>query len=248
MTRFYMTQQKYIPNHVAIIMDGNGRWAKQRNQLRASGHRAGLKTVRKIVAHAAQIGIKVITLYAFSSENWKRPANEVSALISLFIYSLNREIKNLNKNNVRLNIIGDISKFNQNLQNLIINAQRLTQNNTGLVLNIAANYGGRWDIVQSAQKIASQVLDGKITPQDINEDYFASMTCMYTLPEVELIIRTGGEYRISNFLLWQSAYAELYFTDILWPDFNQASFDEAINIFNTRERRFGGVLNEDLPC
>ncbi len=241
-----MTQ--YIPNHVAIIMDGNGRWAKQRNQLRATGHRAGLKAVRKIVTHAAKRDIKVLTLYAFSSENWKRPANEVTALISLFIYALNREVKNLNKNNVRLNIIGDISKFNPNLQNLIIKAQHLTENNTGLILNIAANYGGRWDIVQSAKKIASQALDGKITLQDINENYFGSVICMNDLPEVELVIRTGGEYRISNFLLWQCAYAELYFTDTLWPDFNQASFDEAINIFNTRERRFGDVLNEDLSC
>ncbi len=241
-----MTQ--YIPNHVAIIMDGNGRWAKQRNQLRAKGHRAGLKAVRKIVTYAAKLDVKVLTLYAFSSENWKRPANEVTALISLFIYALNREIKNLNKNNVRLNIIGDISKFNQNLQNLIINAQLLTKDNTGLTLNIAANYGGRWDIVESAKKIASQALDGKITPQDINEEYFGSIICMNDLPDVDLVIRTGGEYRISNFLLWQCAYAELYFTDTLWPDFNQASFDEAINIFNTRERRFGGVLNEDLSC
>lgn len=241
-----MTQ--YIPNHVAIIMDGNGRWAKQRNHLRAKGHQAGLKAVRKIVTHAAKLDIKVLTLYAFSSENWKRPADEVTALISLFVYALNREIKNLNKNNIRLNIIGDISKFNQNLQSLIINAELLTKNNTGLILNIAANYGGRWSIVESVKKITSQVLDGKITLQDINEDYFDSIICMNDLPEVDLVIRTGGEYRISNFLLWQCAYAELYFTDTLWPDFDQPSFDEAINFFNTRERRFGGVLNEEFSC
>ena len=241
-----MTQPRYIPNHVAIIMDGNGRWAQQRNQLRAIGHRAGLKAVRKIVTHAAKLNIKVLTLYAFSSENWKRPSNEVSALISLFIYALNREIKSLNKHNVRLNIIGDISKFNEHLQKLIIDAQCLTQNNTGLVLNIAANYGGRWDIVQSAQKMATEVLQGKIKIEDINEDSFASTISMSDLPEVELVIRTGGEYRMSNFLLWQSAYAELYFTDTLWPDFNSISFDEAINVFNTRERRFGGVQNEEL--
>ena len=241
-----MTQQRYIPNHVAIIMDGNGRWAQQRNQLRAIGHRAGLKAVRKIVTHAAKLNINVLTLYAFSSENWKRPSNEVSALISLFIYALNREIKNLNKHNVRLNIIGDISKFNEHLQKLIIDAQCLTQNNTGLVLNIAANYGGRWDIVQSAQKMATEVLQGKMKIEDINEDSFASTISMSDLPEVELVIRTGGEYRMSNFLLWQSAYAELYFTDTLWPDFNSISFDEAINVFNTRERRFGGVQNEEL--
>ena len=243
-----MIQQKYIPNHVAIIMDGNGRWAQQRNQLRTIGHRAGLKAVRKIVIHAAKINIKVLTLYAFSSENWKRPLNEVSALISLFIYALNREIRSLNKHNVRLNIIGDISKFNKNLQELIINAQCLTQNNTGLILNIAANYGGRWDIVESAKKMTTKVLEGKIKLEDINEDYFGSIICMSDLPEVELIIRTGGEFRISNFLLWQSAYAELYFTDTLWPDFNPISLDEAINIFNTRERRFGSVQNEELSC
>ncbi|OTQ73910.1 MULTISPECIES: isoprenyl transferase [unclassified Gilliamella] len=243
-----MIQQKYIPNHVAIIMDGNGRWAQQRNQLRTIGHRAGLKAVRKIVIHAAKINIKVLTLYAFSSENWKRPLNEVSALISLFIYALNREIRSLNKHNVRLNIIGDISKFNKNLQELIINAQCLTQNNTGLILNIAANYGGRWDIVESAKKMTTKVLEGKIKLEDINEDYFGSIICMSDLPEVELIIRTGGEFRISNFLLWQSAYAELYFTDTLWPDFNPISLDEAINTFNTRERRFGSVQNEELSC
>ena len=241
-----MIQQKYIPNHVAIIMDGNGRWAQQRNQLRTIGHRAGLKAVRKIVIHAAKINIKVLTLYAFSSENWKRPLNEVSALISLFIYALNREIRSLNKHNVRLNIIGDISKFNKNLQELIINAQCLTQNNTGLILNIAANYGGRWDIVESAKKMTTKVLEGKINLEDINEDSFASTISMSDLPEVELVIRTGGEYRMSNFLLWQSAYAEFYFTDTLWPDFNSISFDEAITVFNARERRFGGVQNEEL--
>ncbi|WP_081298478.1 isoprenyl transferase [Gilliamella sp. wkB108] len=236
-----MTQNKCIPSHVAIIMDGNGRWAQQRNQLRATGHRAGLKAVRKIVTYAASIGIKVLTLYAFSSENWKRPSTEVSALISLFMYALNREMKSLNKNNVRLNIIGDISRFSYHLQNMITNAEQLTQNNTGLVLNIAANYGGRWDILQSAQKITAQVVNGEITLDDITEERFASQMCMYDLPEVDLVIRTGGDCRISNFLLWQIAYSELYFTDILWPDFNSTQFDEAIKAFNTRERRFGGI-------
>lgn len=243
-----MTQQKHIPDHIAIIMDGNGRWAKSRNQLRIVGHRAGLKAVRRTVQTASAIGVKALTLYAFSSENWNRPETEVSALMSLFTYALNREVKVLHKYNIRLNIIGDITRFSSQLQSMIIKAQEKTMYNTGLVLNIAANYGGRWDIVESAKKIALQALDGKITPQDINEEYFGSIICMNDLPEVDLVIRTGGEYRISNFLLWQCAYAELYFTDTLWPDFNQASFDEAINIFNTRERRFGGVLNEDLSC
>jgi undecaprenyl diphosphate synthase len=238
-----MTQKRGIPSHVAIIMDGNGRWAQQRNQLRAVGHRAGLKTVRKIVAYAATLKVKVLTLYAFSSENWRRPPNEVSALISLFIYALKREIKNLNKNNVRLNIIGDISRFSDNLQNMIIQAQNLTQNNSGLVLNIAANYGGRWDILQSAKKMATQVTNGEITLDEVTEDRFASIMCMGEFPDVDLVIRTGGEYRISNFLLWQIAYSELYFTDTLWPDFNQTLFDEAINAFNARERRFGGIRN-----
>lgn len=243
-----MIQERYIPNHVAIIMDGNGRWAQQRKQLRAVGHRAGLKAVRKIVTYAATLGIKVLTLYAFSSENWKRPANEVSALISLFIYALNREMKSLHKNNVRLNIIGDISQFNDDLQNMIINAEQLTKDNSGLVLNVAANYGGRWDILQSTKKMAKQVFDGKITLDDITEERFNSEMSMHELPEVDLVIRTGGEYRISNFLLWQIAYSELYFTDVLWPDFNQTLFDKAIDVFNTRERRFGGIPIEEHSC
>ena len=243
-----MIQERYIPNHVAIIMDGNGRWAQQRKQLRAVGHRAGLKAVRKIVTYAATLGIKVLTLYAFSSENWKRPANEVSSLISLFIYALNREMKSLHKNNVRLNIIGNISQFNDDLQNMIINAEQLTKDNSGLVLNVAANYGGRWDILQSTKKMAKQVLDGKITLDDITEDRFNSEISMHEFPEVDLVIRTGGEYRISNFLLWQIAYSELYFTDVLWPDFNQTLFDKAIDVFNTRERRFGGIPIEEHSC
>ena len=243
-----MIQERYIPNHVAIIMDGNGRWAQQRKQLRAVGHRAGLKAVRKIVTYAATLGIKVLTLYAFSSENWKRPENEVSALISLFIYALNREMKSLHKNNVRLNIIGNISQFNDDLQNMIINAEQLTKDNSGLILNVAANYGGRWDILQSTKKMAKQVLDGKITLDDITEERFNSEISMHDFPEVDLVIRTGGEYRISNFLLWQIAYSELYFTDVLWPDFNQTLFDKAIDVFNTRERRFGGIPIEEHSC
>ncbi|WP_294843366.1 isoprenyl transferase [uncultured Gilliamella sp.] len=243
-----MTKERCIPSHVAIIMDGNGRWAQQRNQLRTIGHRAGLKAVRKIVMYAASINIKVLTLYAFSSENWKRPEKEVSALLALFIYALNREIKKLNSHNVRLNIIGDISRFNNELQNMIIKAQQLTKDNSGLVLNIAANYGGRWDILQSAKKMATQVVEGKISVDDITEDHFNSAMSMSEFPDVDLVIRTGGEYRISNFLLWQIAYSEFYFTDVLWPDFTQSLFDEAINKFNNRERRFGGVRNEDHTC
>lgn len=243
-----MIQQRSIPNHVAIIMDGNGRWAQQRELLRAVGHRAGLKAVRKIVSYASTLGVRALTLYAFSSENWKRPQNEVSALLSLFIYALNREMKSLHNNNVKLNIIGDISQFNERLQTMIIKAEQLTKNNSGLVLNIAANYGGRWDIIQSTKKMVKHVLDGKITLDDITETYFASQISMNELPDVDLVIRTGGEYRISNFLLWQIAYSEFYFTDVLWPDFDQALFDKAIDVFNTRERRFGGIQAEEHSC
>ncbi|MCX8642029.1 MULTISPECIES: isoprenyl transferase [unclassified Gilliamella] len=243
-----MIQQRSIPNHVAIIMDGNGRWAQQREQLRAVGHRAGLKAVRKIVSYASTLGVRALTLYAFSSENWKRPQNEVSALLSLFIYALNREMKSLHNNNVKLNIIGDISQFNERLQTMIIKAEQLTKDNSGLVLNIAANYGGRWDIIQSTKKMVKHVLDGKITLDDITETYFASQISMNELPDVDLVIRTGGEYRISNFLLWQIAYSEFYFTDVLWPDFDQALFDKAIDVFNTRERRFGGIQAEEHSC
>lgn len=243
-----MTEQRHAPNHVAIIMDGNGRWAKQRNQARVEGHRAGLKSVREIVNYSSDLSIKVLTLFAFSSENWKRPETEVSALTSLFLYALKREMKSLNKKNVRLNIIGDISRFSADLQSMIIDSEQLTQHNQGLVLNIAANYGGRWDIVQSAKKMAYQVITGEIALEDITEERLSQHICMHELPAIDFVIRTGGECRMSNFLLWQIAYSELYFTDILWPDFNQASFEEAITIFNARERRFGRIKAEDCSC
>ncbi|WP_392564784.1 isoprenyl transferase [Orbus wheelerorum] len=238
-----MSQQKHIPNHVAIIMDGNGRWAKNRNQLRVVGHRAGLKAVRKVVRHASSIGIKALTLYAFSSENWKRPEQEVSSLMSLFVYALNREAKTLNKNNIRLNIIGDISRFSAQLQTMIADVQNMTRNNTGLVLNIAANYGGRWDITQAIKQIISKVDNNLLSIDEINEDIVNEQLSLHDLPAIDLVIRTGGEHRISNFLLWQIAYSEFYFTDILWPDFGLDSLDEAISIFNKRERRFGQVID-----
>lgn len=243
-----MTKERCIPSHVAIIMDGNGRWAQQRKQLRAFGHRAGLKAVREIVSYAASIGIKVLTLYAFSSENWKRSSSEVSALISLFIYALNRETKNLHKNNIRLNIIGDVTRFNDQLQSMIFKAETLTKDNSGLILNIAANYGGRWDIMQSVHKITQKVKNGELRLDEITEERIGAEMSMGDFPDVDLVIRTGGEYRISNFLLWQIAYAEFYFTDTFWPDFNQTQFDNAINEFNQRERRFGAVLTEELIC
>lgn len=238
-----MIQQTLIPKHIAIIMDGNGRWAKNRKQLRIVGHREGLKAVRRTVKYAHELGVKVLTLYAFSSENWKRPEQEVSALMALFIYALNKEVKLLHENNMRINIIGDISRFSVQLQKMILQAQERTKNNTGLILNIAANYGGRWDIVNAVKKVIHRFEENNIKLDDINEDVINQEISLCELPPIDLVIRTGGEYRISNFLLWQIAYSELYFTDVLWPDFNKHALDDAISEFSRRERRFGQVLD-----
>lgn len=238
-----MIQQTLIPKHIAIIMDGNGRWAKNRKQLRIVGHREGLKAVRRTVKYAHELGVKVLTLYAFSSENWKRPEQEVSGLMALFVYALNKEVKQLHENNMRINIIGDISRFSVHLQKMILQAQERTKNNTGLVLNIAANYGGRWDIVNAVKKVIHKFEENNIKLDDINEDVINQEISLCELPPIDLVIRTGGEYRISNFLLWQIAYSELYFTDVLWPDFNKHTLDDAISEFSKRERRFGQVLD-----
>ncbi len=227
--------------HVAIIMDGNGRWAKRQGKMRVFGHKAGAKSVRRCVSYAANHGISALTLYAFSSENWNRPAQEVTALMELFVWALDSEVKNLHKNNVRLRIIGDISRFNSRLQERIKNAEAFTSRNTGLTLNIAANYGGRWDILQGVRHLAEQVQEGKLRPDQITEESLSQHVSMNELAPVDLVIRTGGEHRISNFLLWQIAYAELYFTDVLWPDFNEQDFEGALNAFANRERRFGGT-------
>lgn len=231
-----------VPRHVAIIMDGNGRWAKQLGKMRISGHKEGAKAVRRAVMFAAnQEGLEALTLYAFSSENWNRPAQEVSALMELFFMALDKEVKKLHKNNVRLRIIGEVSRFSDKLKQKIHQSQELTKDNTGLTLNIAANYGGRWDIAQAARQIACQVKDGALAVEDINEACLSQHICLNDLPPVDLVIRTGGEHRISNFLLWQIAYAELYFTEVLWPDFDELVFEGAINAFAQRERRFGGT-------
>ena len=230
-----------VPRHVAIIMDGNGRWAKNRGKLRISGHKAGVKSVRRSVSFAINNNISALTLYAFSSENWTRPQQEVSALMELFVWALDSEVKNLHKHNVRLKIVGDISRFNVRLQERIRRAEELTQQNTGLTLNIAANYGGRWDIIHGVKKLAEQVQQGTLLPEHINEESLTPHLCLNDLPPVDLVIRTGGEHRISNFLLWQIAYAEFWFTDILWPDFDEQVFEGALNAFAQRERRFGGT-------
>lgn len=234
-------QQGTGPRHVAIIMDGNGRWAKNQGKLRISGHKAGVKAVRRSVSFAVSHNLEALTLYAFSSENWSRPAQEVTALMELFVWALDSEVKSLHKHNVRLRIIGDISRFSNRIQERIRRAEELTQQNSGLTLNIAANYGGRWDIIQGVKKLAEQVQEGLLRPDQIGEEDLSAHLCMQGLAPVDLVIRTGGEHRISNFLLWQIAYAEFYFTDVLWPDFDEHVFEGALNAFSLRERRFGGA-------
>jgi len=222
-------------------MDGNGRWAKNQGKLRISGHKAGVKAVRRSVSFAVSNNLEALTLYAFSSENWSRPAQEVTALMELFVWALDSEVKSLHKHNVRLRIIGDVSRFSNRIQERIRRAEELTQQNSGLTLNIAANYGGRWDIIQGVKKLAEQVQEGLLRPDQITEENLSAHLCMQGLAPVDLVIRTGGEHRISNFLLWQIAYAEFYFTDVLWPDFDEQVFEGALNAFSLRERRYGGA-------
>lgn len=228
--------------HVAIIMDGNGRWAKRQGKLRVFGHKAGVKSVRRAVHFAINNHFEALTLYAFSSENWNRSIQEVSALMKLFIHSLDSKLKSLHRYNVRLRIIGDINRFSKHLQERIHYSEQLTKNNSGLTLNIAANYGGRWDIIQGIKKLAEQVKSGLLCLDQISEELFSQYICMSDLAPVDLVIRTGGDHRISNFLLWQIAYAELYFTDVLWPDFDADIFKDALNAFAQRERRFGKII------
>lgn len=229
-----------MPRHVAIIMDGNGRWAKQQGKMRVFGHQNGIKAVRSAVNFAAKYGIEVLTLYAFSSENWRRPQEEVSVLMTLFMKALDSEVKKLHKNNIRLKVIGDKSQFSDALQQRIREAEALTAQNSGLILNIAANYGGYWDITQATQKVALKVKLGELAVTDITPEYFQTLLVTEDQPQVDLLIRTSGEQRISNFLLWQIAYAELFFSPVLWPDFNEQSFSEAIIAYQQRDRRFGG--------
>lgn len=229
-----------MPQHVAIIMDGNGRWAKQQGKLRIFGHQNGVKAVRAAVNFAAKHQIKVLTLYAFSSENWNRPEAEVSALMNLFMKALDSEVKKLHKNNIRLKIIGNKSAFSNRLQQRIAESEALTANNTGLTLNIAANYGGYWDIVTAAQVLAEQVKNEQISIADITPECFQQALVTGDQPQVDLLIRTSGEQRISNFLLWQIAYAELFFSPVLWPDFDEQHFAQAIEAYQQRDRRFGG--------
>ena len=231
--------KKILPQHVAVVMDGNGRWARKRFLPRTAGHKAGVNATRRLVELCSIKGIDALTLFAFSSENWNRPDQEVSSLMSLFLSTLNSELNKLHEQGVRIRFIGDRARFSEKLQASIVAAERKTEANTWLKLNIAANYGGRWDIVNAARELSRKLADGDISEEQITEQAFTRELCLVDLPEPDLFIRTGGEQRISNFLLWQIAYTELFFTDTLWPDFDAAAFDEALEWYATRQRRFG---------
>jgi undecaprenyl diphosphate synthase len=225
-----------VPRHVAIIMDGNGRWARKRMLPRVAGHRRGLEAVRASVENCAERGIEYLTLFAFSSENWRRPAEEVALLMQLFQVALTNEVEKLHRNGVRLKVVGDTRRFDANIRRAIEQGERLTAGNQGLTLTIAANYGGRWDVLQALGKLAKE---RKGALDEVEETALAPYLAMSYAPEPDLFIRTGGEQRISNFLLWQLAYSELYFTETLWPDFDAAALDLAIASYRSRERRFG---------
>ncbi len=227
------------PKHIAIIMDGNGRWAKARKLPRAAGHKAGIKALRKIVESCAAEKIEVLTVYAFSSENWRRPDQEVGLLMELFINALAEQVDDLHAHQVNIQFIGDLERFPQKLQDSIAAATALTSNNNGLHLRIAANYGGRWDITNALKKIINKVSSGEINIEAVNEDMVQQYLSMADLPAPDLFIRTGGEQRISNYLLWQLAYTEMYFTDVFWPDFSVDCLADAYSWFETRQRRFG---------
>ncbi|WP_028991710.1 isoprenyl transferase [Thermoanaerobacter thermocopriae] len=230
-----------LPTHIGIIMDGNGRWAQKKGMMRFYGHKAGVNAVREVVKACRELGIKYLTLYAFSTENWKRPKEEVNFLMDLLVEYLSKEVDELNKNNVLINFIGDISVLPQGCKTEIERAQNITKNNFGLVLNIALNYGGRDEIVKAVKKICTKVLNKELTIEGITEQTISDNLYTKNQPDPDLIIRTSGEKRLSNFLLWQSAYSEFWFTEVLWPDFKKEHLIKAILYYQTRQRRFGGV-------
>jgi len=233
-----------VPGHIAIVMDGNGRWAKKRNRPRTMGHQAGLKALRAVIEHCVQLGVNTLTVFAFSSENWNRPAGEISRLMEIFLRALDKEASELHENGVCLRFIGDKSAFKSNIQTKMSEAEILTRDNNRMVVNIAINYGGRWDITQAARQMAIAISQGSLSPDDIDEAGFANFLALSNSPDPDLFIRTGGEMRISNFLLWQSAYTEFYFTTVLWPDFSGHTIDEAITAYQSRERRFGRTSDQ----
>jgi undecaprenyl diphosphate synthase len=228
-----------VPRHVAIIMDGNNRWAKRRLLPGVAGHKAGVDAVRAVIEVCAEAGVEVLTLFAFSSENWQRPAEEVGALMELFLTALRREARKLNENGISLRIIGDRSRFHPELQTAMLEAEEMTAGSGRFVLQVAANYGGQWDIVQAAQRMAREAQNGRLNPDEVTPALFQSYLATGDMPLPDLCIRTGGERRISNFLLWQLAYAELYFSDLFWPDFKHDAMRAALADFATRQRRFG---------
>ncbi|MFZ3174122.1 MAG: isoprenyl transferase [Thiobacillus sp.] len=232
-----------VPRHIAIIMDGNGRWAKRRLMPRVAGHRKGVEALRGVIRACAERGVSHLTVFAFSSENWRRPQEEVTLLMELFMRALENEVARLHENDIRFRVIGDLSGFSARIQALIRDAEALTRDNTRLTFTVAANYGGRWDIVQAVKKLIA----GGVAAEDVDETALAQQLSMAEMPEPDLFIRTGGEQRVSNFLLWQLAYTELYFTDALWPDFDAAALDEAIASYRSRERRFGRTSEQVRP-
>lgn len=235
------TEELRLPVHIGIIMDGNGRWAKQRNLPRSAGHKAGAAVFKTITRYASSIGIKYLTVYAFSTENWSRPGPEVSALMVLFKSYLEEALRDFLNENIKVRFLGDTTKFNAGLQKLIHDVEEVSANKTGMVLNIAMNYGGRDDIVYSVKQIAEMVKLGEIEPNDINEEMIGSHLYTENQPDPDVIIRPSGEQRLSNFLIWQSAYSEFVYCDILWPDFKPEDLDECIRVYSERNRRFGGV-------
>ncbi len=233
-----------VPNHVAIIMDGNGRWAKNQGQPRAYGHLNGVGGVRESLTAASEIGIKYLTLYAFSTENWDRPPAEVEALMDLLVQTIIKELEGLQENQVRLQVIGDMDKLPKNCSNALSDAVERTKNNTRITLVLALSYSARWEITEAVKQLSQDVKKGEITPEDINQTTICQYLQTRNIPDPELLIRTSGEMRISNFLLWQIAYSELYFTETLWPDFKKEDFFEAVLAFQTRERRFGKISEQ----
>ncbi|WP_420547247.1 isoprenyl transferase [Curvivirga sp.] len=238
------TQLSNCPTHVAIIMDGNGRWAKKRGLPRVAGHKKGAESVRKVIKASAELGVKFLTLYSFSSENWKRPEDEVSALMGLLGRYLKSEIVELHSNNIRFRVIGDRERLPENIQRLISDSERMTEQNSGMTLILALSYGARAEIAEAAKKIAKSAKLGLIQPDAIDEDVFAAHLSTAGIPDPDLVIRSSGEKRISNFLLWQLAYSEFYFTDTLWPNFDKKDLIEAFQEFNKRDRRYGAIASE----
>lgn len=234
-----------LPKHVAIVMDGNGRWAQRKCLPRVAGHEAGAESVKQIVKQCSEKGIPILTLFAFSSENWRRPVDEVDHLMNLFLQTLQQETNSLTENNIQLRVIGDYTRFSPALRQQIETSQQQTSANTGLTLVIAANYSGRWDITNATRQISEKVLAGTITLDEINAGLVNNFMCLTDLPDPDLFIRTSGEQRISNFMLWQFAYTELYFTNVLWPDFTKEEFQLALDYYATRERRFG-LISEQI--